>query len=108
MAARLLMSLEPLVHELAHDLESFLHVLNWIALSYMCHELDAKHMTETLNDVFKYTWQGKDGIAKGGNHKEDFLSKTQYSKKDLQYAKAGPSLGYISHRIQVRFPEIAL
>jgi hypothetical protein len=80
MAARLLMSLEPLIHELADDLESFLQVLNWVALCYMHHELDIEHLTETLNDVFEYAWQGKDGTAKGGDTQGGFSLQGPHSK----------------------------
>jgi len=73
MAALLLMSPHPLVHELADDLESFLHVLSWVALCFMPHAWNPKRLSQCLQDVFDFSWVDADGTAQGGKHKKSFL-----------------------------------
>src|SRR6266487_661685 len=73
MAARLLMSPHPLVHELADDLESFLHVLSWVALLFMAHAWDPKRLSKCLQDVFEDSWVDANGTAQGGKHKKSFI-----------------------------------
>jgi hypothetical protein len=71
MAARLLISKEPLIHTLADDLESFLHVLSWVALRYMPHGLGPGRLTSILHSIFD---RGQDGRFNGGIDKEAHIA----------------------------------
>ena len=73
MAARLLLSDKPLPHTLADDLESFLHVLSWVALRFMGHRLTSQNLTDVLTMMFDSSYEDEDGIAKGGRAKKNFL-----------------------------------
>ena len=73
MSAMLLMSLKPPVHTLAYNLESFLHVLSWVALRFTSHDLDSKALTDLLTTMFDHSYQGEDGSARGGLSKKNYL-----------------------------------
>jgi len=68
----LLMSSKPPVHTLADDLESFLHVLSWVALRFMRHDLSSKALTSLLVDMFDHSFED-DGMARGGISKRNYL-----------------------------------
>src|ERR1700722_1171102 len=70
MSANLLMSSKPPVHTLADDLESFLHVLSWVALRFTSHDLDSKALTDLLTTMFDHSYLGEDGSARGGLSKK--------------------------------------
>jgi len=67
------MSKMPLPHALADDLESFLHVLSWVALRFMDHDLDSERLSSLLATMFDYSYESKDGVAQGGVAKKNFL-----------------------------------
>jgi hypothetical protein len=79
MSAMLLMRKSEL-HVLADDLESFLHVLGWIALRYMSHELKAQELTDLVSRVYEHSYQGSTGAA-GGDPKMLSLKDDEISKK---------------------------
>jgi hypothetical protein len=96
MSAKLLMSPEPLLHTLADDLESFLHVLNWVALRYMCHGLTADALTKMLRDMYDYSWHNRDGTSVGGDYKENFLSKSKILQVELEDQNIHTLLGELT------------
>ena len=73
MSAMLLMRSEPPVHTLADDLESFLHVLSWVALRFIPHNLGPKALTDLLVVMFDHCYEGEDGFALGGIAKRNYL-----------------------------------
>jgi hypothetical protein len=82
MAARLLISKEPLIQTLADNLESFLHVLSWVALRYI---LTTKALTTFVDIIFD---QGLDGSSEG-----------EFSKKELLISGAIPRSGFHNHKV---------
>ena len=83
MSARLLRSKDPLPHTLADDLESFLHVLSWVALRFMSHDLDAPSLTDLLTDMFDHSYEGADGTQRGGRSKESYLVTCEIPNKTV-------------------------
>ena len=74
-AARLLLSKpNQSPHNREDDLESFYHVLNWMALRHTSHTLDAQSLTSELQRIFDYVYRTQSGRAKGGRAKRDALS----------------------------------
>jgi hypothetical protein len=73
MAARLLISPIPLVHTITDDLESFLHVLSWVALRFARHQLTPKGLTDLLVQVFDNAYVEDDGSPRGGLGKQNFM-----------------------------------
>ena len=61
MAARLLSSSTLVVHTLMDDLESFLHVLSWVALWFTPHDLSSKALTDLLANMFDHSYEDDDG-----------------------------------------------
>jgi hypothetical protein len=72
-AARLLSDSKMTTHNLADDLESFLHVLTWMALRYTPHALDSKTLTHLLSDMFDESYEDDRGILHGGENKAPYL-----------------------------------
>ena len=70
-------------HTLADDLESFLHVLTWVALRFTPHELNPAELTRLMADVFdtSYTWQG---IVWGGDRKREYICNVGVSRCKLK------------------------
>jgi hypothetical protein len=69
----LLMSSTPPIHTLADDLESFLHVLSWVALRFTPHDLDSKSLTDHLIDMFDHLYEGEDKFSRGGLSKMAYI-----------------------------------
>jgi hypothetical protein len=63
---------ESVNHTLADDLESFLHVLTWVALRYMPHQLAVEDLTKILADVFDNAYM-RNGSVVGGNVKRLYV-----------------------------------
>jgi hypothetical protein len=99
MAARLLMSETPVAPTRADDLESFLHVLNWVALCYMSHSLNAAKLTHWLTTVFEESWADDDGSFKGGTHKQDFLR----SRRILEFGLANRKIHALLDELTTTF-----
>ena len=74
-AARLLLSKpNQSPHNREDDLESFYHVLNWMALRYTSHTLNSQPLTSELQRIFDYSYRSENGRAEGGRAKRDALS----------------------------------
>ncbi|RDB30048.1 hypothetical protein Hypma_013882 [Hypsizygus marmoreus] len=59
-------------HALADDMESLLHVLNWVAMRYMPHNLTPGVLSDDLQNIFDhYSIVGKE--VRGGAGKRNFL-----------------------------------
>ncbi len=73
-AARLLLgnSNEP-PHNREDDLESFYHILNWMALRHTSHSLNSQTLTSELQRIFDYSYRLQGGTAAGGRAKRDAL-----------------------------------
>ena len=56
-------------HNREDDLESFYHVLNWMALRYTSHTLDPESLASELERIFDDTYRSPDGRAAGGQTK---------------------------------------
>src|ERR1700733_15311165 len=72
------------VHTLADDLESFLHVLSWVALRFTPHGSSSKALTDLLVSMFDHSNED-DGGSKGGTAKRNYLSGAQILKSDFQH-----------------------
>jgi hypothetical protein len=59
-------------HILADDLESFLHVLSWVALQYMPHGLAPGALSSLLQDGFDASYEDE-GRIKGGQNKRTYI-----------------------------------
>src|ERR1700722_15350372 len=95
MSAMLLMSPKPPVHTLADDLDSFLHVLSWVALRFTSHDLDSKALTDLLTTMFDHSYEGEDGSARGGLTKK--MSSLQRNSKDRIPSIDTPEIAEGSH-----------
>jgi len=60
-------------HTLQDDLESFLHVLSWVALRYMPHGYDADELDDIMKACFDHAYEGLDGSVKGGRNKKEHI-----------------------------------
>ena len=60
-------------HNREDDLESFFHVLNWMALRYTSHTLDSQMLTYDLQRIYDASYKLPDGRAAGGRTKLDAL-----------------------------------
>ena len=77
MAARLIMDrtpdTRPPIPDREDDLESFWHVLLWIALKYCDHQLNPTAVVDLLGSLFDHQYIGQDGQVQGGQFKFTFL-----------------------------------
>ena len=73
-AARLLLGNNVPPQNREDDLESFYHVLNWMALRYTSHSLKSQTLTGELQRIFDYSYRLPGGTAAGGRAKRAELS----------------------------------
>jgi hypothetical protein len=57
----------------ADDLESFFHVLAWVALRATAHSLDLKTVSDLLSTTFDHCYLDDEGASRGGGAKENAL-----------------------------------
>src|ERR1700722_18683301 len=105
MAARLLLSDKPLPHTLADDLESFLHVLSWVALRFMGHRLTSQNLTDVLTMMFDSSYEDEDGIAKGGRAKKNFLIAAEILASGFRNNNIVSLLAVLTKTIAARYEE---
>ena len=72
-AARLLLGNNGPPHNREDDLESFYHVVNWMALRYTSHSLVSPMLTIELQQIFDYSYRLPGGTAVGGGAKLNAL-----------------------------------
>ena len=60
MATRLLLSPTLVVHTFVDNLESFLHMLSWVALQFTPHDLSSKALTNLLANMFDHSYKDDD------------------------------------------------
>jgi hypothetical protein len=102
MSAMLLMSSTPPVHTLADDLESFLHVMSWVALRFTPHGLSSKTLTDLLVSMFDHSYE-EDGFSRGGTTKRNYLIGAQIVKSDFQHPILPSLLEEITSTCAVRY-----
>ncbi|KAF8326247.1 hypothetical protein F5887DRAFT_1084756 [Amanita rubescens] len=74
MAARLLIKkYDQSAHNREDDLESFYHVLNWMALHYTSHTMNSEDLTHNVQRIFEESYKAHDGTPMGGWSKLDSL-----------------------------------
>ena len=87
MAARLIIGetpgTTPPVPDREDVLESFWHVLFWIALKYCDHQMNVMRVVELLGSLFERKYIGPTGQAEGGLAKCDSL-KSQSNIRDMK------------------------
>ncbi|KAG7087798.1 hypothetical protein E1B28_013739 [Marasmius oreades] len=71
---------QPVQHTLFDDLESFFHVLCWVAIQYSQHGMSDSQVVTFLNDVYDYAVY-KNGDDCGGQHKRLAFLVQRFSEK---------------------------
>ncbi|KAG7087791.1 hypothetical protein E1B28_013732 [Marasmius oreades] len=79
-ARMLLLGGQPVRHTLFDDLESFFHVLCWVAIQYSQHAMSDPEVVTFLNDVYDYAVY-KNGDDCGGENKRLAFVAQRFSKK---------------------------
>jgi hypothetical protein len=103
MSSILLMSTNH-VHTLTDDLESFLHVLSWVALRFTPHGLSTAALTHLLDSVFDHSYED-DGFARGGNIKSGYLIGGQVTKSNFQQEKLSKLIKVLTATCAVRYED---
>ncbi|GJJ09153.1 hypothetical protein Clacol_003375 [Clathrus columnatus] len=62
------------VQDLTDDVESFIHVLTWVSFRYAKHNLSNETVNAYLASIFDRAYYEKDGLAKGGDAKMNYLN----------------------------------
>ena len=87
MAARLILNREPgtppPIPNRDDDLESFWHVLLWVALRRCDHQLHSRNVVELLGSLFDHMYIGGTGQMEGGNIKRAYM-KSQDCINDMK------------------------
>jgi hypothetical protein len=85
MAARLTIENEPgtppLIPNREDDMESFWHVLLWIALRHCDHRMSGMKLADTLGSLFDHKYIGETGQAYSGGSKEDSLKSRSHMRQ---------------------------
>lgn len=105
MSARLLVATTPLVHTLADDLESFLHVLSWVALRFTPHGLTTGALTATLEGMFEQAYEDDGGLTRGGITKMNYLIATGIRRSNFKCPMLAKLLVALTKTCAVRYEE---
>jgi hypothetical protein len=73
------------LHDLADDLESFVHVLTWVALCYTPYRMTSQDLMYYLAGVFDESYLGANGRRKGGHKSVVLASNTLSSHAQFEY-----------------------
>ena len=93
-------------HNREDDLESFYHVLNWMALRHTSHTLDAQSLTSELQRIFDYVFRSQSGRAAGGMTKiAEILSGTCNKFAAFKNQPLAELLETIRTLVSVRYQE---
>jgi hypothetical protein len=92
------------VHTLADDLESFLHVLSWVALRFTPHGLSTKALTDLLVSMFDHSYED-DGFARGGNIKKNYLIGGEVTTSNFQQEKISTLIKVLTATCAVRYED---
>jgi hypothetical protein len=92
------------VHTLTDDLESFLHVLSWVALRFTPHGLSTAALTHLLDSVFDHSYED-DGFARGGNIKSGCLIGGQVTKSNFRQEKLSKLIKVLTATCAVRYED---
>ncbi|KAF8627099.1 hypothetical protein AX17_006380, partial [Amanita inopinata Kibby_2008] len=69
----------PPIPDRIDDLESFYHVLTWIAFRFTAHELEPQILHRALKNIYKEHDTNTEGISRGGNSKHADMNSSVYS-----------------------------
>lgn len=107
-AARLLLN-RGLVHEREDDLESFYHVLHWVALRFTCHELKPHTLGHQLRSLFDESFRDMDGHPVGRYVKRSELISGS-TNKDANFKNKGLAilLQTVRRVVMVRYQDFEL
>src|ERR1700738_2877404 len=93
-------------HTLADDLDSFLHVLSWVARRYMPHALDSAELSKLMQDLFDDAYEGLDGSVRGGRAKKDaILADTVPRRSGFHNPMIASLLKKLTRTIAVRYED---
>jgi hypothetical protein len=104
MSCRLLMSITPLPHILADDLESFLHVLSWVALRFTSHCLDSDQLSVLMSTMFDHSF-GVTGLTRGGSLKQDGLLSGKVPRSRFKNTAMQALLEKLTSAVAARYEE---
>jgi len=96
MSAVLLASPGTKAHEVADDIESFIHVIVWLSLRFHAHRtLIAEETIRLIEYIYDHRWnfQGRPGVVVGGYGKLDWITK---GEPPVQIYKNPPLSGLLS------------
>ncbi|KIL67560.1 hypothetical protein M378DRAFT_9337 [Amanita muscaria Koide BX008] len=98
-----------LVHEREDDLESFYHVLHWVALRFTCHELKPHSLGHQLRALFGESFRDMDGHPVGGYAKRSELISGS-TNKDANFKNKGLALllQMVRRVVMVRYQDFDL
>ena len=98
--------LNPSAHNREDDLESFFHVLNWMALRYTSHTLDSQTLAYDLQRIYDSSYKLLDGRAAGGRAKLDaLLSGRSIKGARLQNLPLGRLLKKVRKLVAIRYQD---
>ncbi|KAG7098098.1 hypothetical protein E1B28_000072 [Marasmius oreades] len=95
----LLLAGQDILHTLTDDLESFFHVLCWVAVQYVQHELSDSEVVDLLWMVYDHAIQSN-GKDTGGQNKKEAMTGKKFSKV-VQF-QSGP-LARLVKKIEAAF-----
>jgi hypothetical protein len=92
-------------HELVDDLESFLHVVTWVALCFSSHSLSQKGLEELLLTVFDEGHVEPSGMEVGGRNKRNALMSggVAATVKFKDRSKLDSLLGILAEHLAARY-----
>ncbi|GJJ09148.1 hypothetical protein Clacol_003370 [Clathrus columnatus] len=94
------------VQDLTDDVESFIHVLTLISFRYAKHNLSNETVNAYLASIFDRAYYEKDGLAKGGDTKMNYLSSpSQLTKTQFENPILKELLLTITDTIATRYRE---
>ncbi|KAG7087838.1 hypothetical protein E1B28_013776 [Marasmius oreades] len=75
----LLLTGQDMLHTVADDLESFFHVLCWVAIQYVEHDLSDRKIIDFVRSVYDHSTQ-ENGRDTGGKNKQDAILLKNFSE----------------------------
>ncbi|KAI5984862.1 hypothetical protein EDD15DRAFT_2374764 [Pisolithus albus] len=82
-------------HELADDIESFVHVLGWTVLSYLPSPMDIIKRTAMVSLLYDHSFKVTTGQEEGGLAKEEMLRSGNYPPERFTLTEPSPILELI-------------
>ncbi|KAI6029863.1 hypothetical protein PISMIDRAFT_680773 [Pisolithus microcarpus 441] len=85
------------MHELKDDIESFVHVLGWIALSYLPSSMGGDERTHILSLMYDRSGKNAEGREEGGSYKAFQLALGVYPGEGFELTEHPPILELIQN-----------